>query len=98
MCLLDLIDRLVFFLFEKYIFIISIIRFGNIFVIFISMWIGENKGYIYILNFCIWILYLINIFISYFFFKVYFNYWYNIKFRFFIVMLLYKRLKGKIFL
>lgn len=80
MCLLDLIDRLVFFLFEKYIFIISIIRFGNIFVIFISMWIGESKGfiYIYILNFCIWILYLINIFISCFFFKVYFNYWYNI--------------------
>lgn len=78
MCLLDLIDRLVFFLFEKYIFIISIIRFGNIFVIFISMWIGESKGFIYILNFCIWILYLINIFISYFFFKVYFNYWYNI--------------------
>lgn len=58
MCLLDLIDRLVFFLFEKYIFIISIIRFGNIFVIFISMWIGESKGiYIYILIFCIWILY-----------------------------------------
>lgn len=48
MCLLDLIDRLVFFLFEKYIFIISIIRFGNIFVIFISMWIGESKGFIYI--------------------------------------------------
>lgn len=46
MCLLDLIDRLVFFLFEKYIFIISIIRFGNIFVIFISMWIGESKGFI----------------------------------------------------
>lgn len=97
-CLLDLTDRLVSPSSEKHISIISTIRLGNTLVTFTSMWTGESKGfiYIYILNFRIWTSYLINISISRSFSKVHFNHWYNIQFRFSIVMSLHKRLKGKI--